>query len=136
MTRYDALWLAGIVIVGVGLFAAICFKRLRGVPGNLVRRLLLAIAAFVLHGTIGVAFLIYLYPVLSHTPAAGGGLVIAMIGWLGLGARILFRLLPSEFWPEARPKPQWMQRFGIFDVACLFAVVGGAAILSGNLLNH
>lgn len=131
MTRYDALWLAGIVIVGVGLLAAICVRRLRGVPGNLVRRLLLAIAAFVVYGTIGISLLIYLYPVLAHTPAAGGGLVIAMIGWLGLGASILFRLLPNEFWPEERPKPQWMQRFGIFDVACLFAVVGGGAILAG-----
>jgi hypothetical protein len=131
MTRSDALWLAGIVMAGSGVFAAICVRRLRGMPGYLVRRLLSAIGAAVLHGAIGIALVIYLSPVLAHTPAASRGLVIATIGWLGLAASILLHLLPSEFWPEDRPKPQWMQRFGIFDVACLIAVIGGGALLAG-----
>jgi hypothetical protein len=41
-------------------------------------------------------------------------------------------MLPSEFWPdEKRPKPQWMQHFGIFDVVCLLALGGGIAAMAG-----
>ena len=131
MTRNDVLWLVGIVIVGGALFAALCVRHLPTMPRHLARRLLLAIAAYLFQGTIGIAILIYLYPVLSHTPAAARGAMIALFGWFGLGLGVLFRLLPSEFWPSERPKPQWMQRFGIFDIACLFALVGGSAVAAG-----
>ena len=92
----------------------------------------LAIAAYVLHGAIGIAILIYLYPVLSHRSVAAYGLAFAMVGWLGLGARILMRIIPSEFWPnKEKPKPQWMQRLGIIDIAWLLALVGGCAAMAG-----
>lgn len=131
MTRYDVLWLAGLVIGGVGIVAAICVHRLGGVPRHLRRRLGLGIAAYLLHGTIGIAIIIYLSTVLPGTPAAAVGGGIALLAWIGLGVRILLRLLPGEFWPIGRPKPRWMQRFGIIDVACLFALVGGGAAMAG-----
>jgi hypothetical protein len=131
MTRDDILWLGGLVIGGVGIIAAICGRKLSGTPRHLAGRLLLAMAVYVLQGAVVIAILIYLYPALSHTPAAARGFVIAMFGWLGLAARVLMRMLPSEFWPTERPKPQWMQRFGIIDIACLFALAGGTAAMAG-----
>lgn len=131
MTRSDVLWLVGIVIAGGGLFAALCVERLRGVPLHLTRQFLLAIAAYLLHGAVGIAILIYAYPGLSHTAGAAGGAVIALFGWIGLGLHVLFRLLPREFWPSERPKPHWMQRFGLFDIACLCALAGGSAVATG-----
>jgi hypothetical protein len=132
MTLYDAVWLAGIVIVGGGILAALCVQKLRGVPGYLIRGLFLAIGAYLLYGAIGIALAIYFSPAISHTPAATRGLVITMIGWLGLAVSILFYLLPKELWREDRPKPQWMQRFGIFDFVCLVAVIDGIRQLTGH----
>jgi hypothetical protein len=131
MTRDDVLWLGGVVIAGVGIFAAICVRHLSGMPRHLARRLLLAIAVYLLQGAVVIAILIYLYPALSHTPAAARGYVFAMLGWLGLAARLLMRMLPSEFWRKEKPKPQWMQRFGIIDIPFLLALAGGAAAMAG-----
>jgi hypothetical protein len=128
MTRSDVFWLVGLVIGGVGIIVAICVRNL---PRHLAGRLLLAMAVYLLQGAVVIAILIYLYPALSHTPAAARGFVVAMLGWLGLAARVLMRMLPSEFWPTERPKPQWMQRFGIIDIACLFALAGGTAAMAG-----
>jgi hypothetical protein len=131
MTRSDALWLAGIVVGGGGIFAVICVRNLRGMPRDLVVRLFLSIAVYLLLGGSGIAFLIYL-PSPAHTSEAAIGVVIAMIGWLGLAVRALGFMLPSAFWPEPkRPKPQWMERFGILDVLFLLAAVGGSAMAAG-----
>jgi hypothetical protein len=128
MTREDVLWLAGLVIGGAAIITTIC---VRSLPLHLAGRLLLAMAVYVLQGAVGIAIPIYLYPTLSHTPAAALGFVIAMLGWLGLAARVLMRMLPSEFWRKEKPKPQWMQRFGIIDIPFLLALAGGTAAMAG-----
>jgi hypothetical protein len=89
-------------------------------------------ALYVQVGAVGIAIMIQFSSVLPRTPTTAPGFVIAIIGWIGLALHVLMRMLPSEFWPdEKRPKPRWMQRVGIFNVVCLFALGGGIATMAG-----
>jgi hypothetical protein len=101
-------------------------RLLRGLPGHIAQRLLLAMGVFLAHGAIGTVVLIYTRPFLSNTPAGAFGAVAALFGWIGLGAHLLIYLIPSQ-----NPKPQWMLRPGIFDAACLLVIAGGIAVCTG-----
>jgi hypothetical protein len=124
MTINDLSALALVVLFVLQIAAFV--HLLRALPGNVARQFLLAIGVYVLHGALGIAILIYLRPVLSNAPYAAFGAMAALFGWFGLGLHVLFRVIPSE-----GPKPQWMLRFGIFDVACLLTLVGGSAVAAG-----
>jgi hypothetical protein len=61
-----------------------------------------------------------------------------VVGFGGIFAAICARNLrgmprgSGASWPEPkRPKPQWMQRFGLIDAIFLLAAVGGSAIAAG-----
>jgi hypothetical protein len=126
MTIRDLLLLSFVVafVVHVWTFVYV----LRQLPNNVALRLLLAIGFYVAHGALGIAVIIYFLPVLSHALAAPYGAVTALFGWFGLGLHVLFRLIPTV---SDKPKPEWMSRFGTFDVACLAAIVGGIAVSTG-----
>jgi hypothetical protein len=124
MTIHDLLSLAPVIHFVLSVTAFACL--LRGLPGKAARQLVLAIGIYLLYGALGIVALIYLRPILSNAPAAGLGAMAALLGWFGLGLHVLFRLVPSE-----GPKPQWMLRFGIFDVACLLVLAGGGAVAAG-----
>jgi hypothetical protein len=126
MTTYDLLFLVVVIVIAVIVLVAVCVDRLREVPWGIARRILLGIAVYLLHGALGIAALLYLRPILSNAPAAAGGAMTALLGWFGLGLHVLLGLVPSE-----KPKPRWMQRFGVFDIACLLALVGGAGVAAG-----
>jgi hypothetical protein len=124
MTIHDLLSLGP--VVNFVLYVTSFILLLRALPGKVSRQFLLAIGLYVLHGAFGIAVLIYLRPVLSNAPEAAIGALAALFAWFGLGLHVLFRLIPSE-----GPKPKWMLRFGLFDVACLLVLAGGGAIAAG-----
>ena len=97
---------------------------LRRLPKSAALRLMLAIVAFLVHGAIGIAVLIYCRPFLSDTSTAALGAVAALFGWLALGLHGLFRLIPVT---TDKSKPRWMTQLGIYDVACLLVIGGGIA---------
>jgi hypothetical protein len=120
------LFLVVVIVVAVVILVAACVVRFREIPRGIARQILLAIGFYALHGTYGIAALISLRPVLSNGPAAATGAMTALLAWFGLGLHALLFLMPSE-----KPKPQWMQHFGSFDIACLLALGGGAALAAG-----
>jgi hypothetical protein len=95
---------------------------LRQLPSGAALRLILAIAAYLAHGAIGITVLIYGQPFLSHTSTAAVGAVAALFGWFALGLHGLFALIPVT---GDRPKPRWMTQLGIYDVVCLLVISGG-----------
>lgn len=128
MTSYDVWWLVGIVVGGGALVAAICIHRLRGVPRERAFQLLLGVALYLLHGAIGITILIWCRPYLASTSAAAFGAFATLLGWLGLGLHLLFRLVPAM---GDRPKPQWMVDVGLYDVVCLIVIGAGIAFATG-----
>jgi hypothetical protein len=93
-------------------------------PSGAALQLVLAVAAYLVHGAIGIAVLIYCRPFLSDTSTAALGAVAALFGWLALGLHGLFRLIPVT---TDKSKPRWMTQLGIYDVACLLVIGGGIA---------
>jgi heme A synthase len=103
---------------------AIIIVRLRQLPGDTALDLVLAIAAYLLQGAIGINALIYCQPFLSHTSTAAVGAVAALFGWFALGLHGLFALTPTT---GDTSKPRWMTRLGIYDVVCLLVIGCGIA---------
>jgi hypothetical protein len=101
---------------------------LRRLPKGAALQLMLAIAAFLVHGTIGIAVLIYCQPLLSNTSAAAFGAVAALFGWFALGLHGLFHLIPVT---EDTAKPRWMERLGPYDAVCLLVIGIGIVFALG-----
>ena len=103
---------------------------LRRLPKSAALQLMLAIAAFLVHGAIGIAVLIHCQPFLSKTSAAALGAVAALFGWFALGLHGLFRLIPVT---GDKPKPRWMERLGLYDAVC-FLVIGTGIVFALGLV--
>jgi hypothetical protein len=95
---------------------------LRQLPKGAALRLMLAIAAYLVHGAIGLVLLIYCRPHLSTTPIGATGAVAALFGWFALGLHGLLALIPVT---GDGQKPGWATRLGIYDVVCLLVIGAG-----------
>jgi hypothetical protein len=90
-----------------------------------IRTTMIAVAFYLVHIAIGVGVLFLLIKV-GRGPHAIDGLLIAFLGWVGLGILGLIR-----FAPRLREPPRFLMHVGIGDIACFFAIAGGVAAVFG-----
>lgn len=86
-------------------------------------RSLIAMAAFAAQAVLGILVIVYLVPL---GPDAASGVLIAFLGWLGLGMLGLIR-----FAPRLREPPAVLLRFGVADLVCLLMIGIGIVLASG-----
>jgi len=95
------------------------------ITARFARKTLAALAVYAAHSAIGITFL-YVLIVTGHGKNIAPGVVIAFVGWIGLGVLGLIR-----FAPRLREPPQILMRFGIADIICLAVVVFGVVKATG-----
>ena len=90
-----------------------------------IRKTLVAIAVYAAHVAIGIALPFVLIKI-GRGPHAVYGVLVAYLGWIGLGVLGLIR-----FVPRLREPPAILLHFGYADAVCLAAIAGGVAAATG-----
>ena len=77
-----------LLVGGFAFQVAAVVVLLNRLPSGAALQLVLAVAAYLVHGAIGIAVLIYCRPFLSDTSTAALGAVAALFGWIFAGHQI------------------------------------------------
>jgi hypothetical protein len=82
-----------------------------------------AVVLYLAHVGVGVAALVWLMP-LAHGPHAVDSMLIAFLGWVGLGVLGLIRFAPRL---RGQEPAQFLLHVGWPDALCIIVLVGGVA---------
>ena len=119
MTTFGVL----LAVLAVGVSALVQIFVDPRITRSFIYRTLIAIALFAVQVALGIVVIAYLVP---HGPDAALGVVIAFLGWLGLGTLGLIR-----FAPRLREPAAMLRHVGVADIVCLLMTGLGIGLAAG-----